>query len=74
MVETALPYVTTDMSNSQIYSLAAKLLPMVRSVSISTYHVPPEGTYQGVFIRKMYVLFPDLTAIRNILETEYLPY
>lgn len=74
LMDAALPYVTTDMTNTEIYSLAMKLLPMVRSVSISTNYVPPEGTYEGIFIDKMYVLYPDLAKIREILNTQYMPY
>lgn len=74
LVDTALPYVTTDMSNTDIYALGMKLFPLLKSVSISTYYVPPEGTYEGVFIRQMYVLYPDLKAIRDILHSQYIPY
>jgi hypothetical protein len=30
--------------------------------------------YSNVYIRQMAVLYPDLSAIRNILKTEYLPF
>ncbi len=70
----ALPYLTTDMTNAQIYSLAIKLFPMVRSAKISSYYIPPDGMYTDVYIRQMAVLYPDLARIRSILEEQYLPY
>ena len=73
LLDTALPYLTTDMSNGDIYATAIKLLPLVTSVSVSTYSVPPEGTYSNVYIRQMAVLYPDLAAIRRILQNKYLP-
>lgn len=74
LLDTALPYVTTDMSNSEIYATAVKLLPMVTSLEINTYYVPTDGMYTPMFIREMYVLLPDLPAIRNVLRYEYMPY
>ena len=73
LLDAALPFLTTDMTNADIYSTAIKLLPMVTSVSIKTYHIPPDGTYRPVYIRKMAVLYPDLAAIRKILQYQYLP-
>ena len=62
------------MSNSEIYATAVKLLPMVTSLEINTYYVPTDGLYTPMFIREMYVLLPDLPAIRNVLRYEYMPY
>ena len=74
LLDESLPYVTTDMKNADIYSLATKLFPMAASVKINTYYVPPENTFRDVYIRGMAVLYPDLAAIRNILKNEYLPF
>ena len=74
LIENAMPYLTTDMKNTEIYSLAAKLLPLAGAADIQTYHVPPDGTYSDVYIRGMAVLYPDLAAIRSILRNEYLPF
>ena len=74
LLDNALPYITTDMSNTEIYSLATKLFPLISSVKINSYYIPPDGMYSNVYIRQMAVLYPDLGAIRNILKNEYLPF
>lgn len=74
LLDNALPYLTTDMSNTEIYSLATKLFPLISSVKINSYYIPPDGMYSNVYIRQMDVLYPNLSAIRNILKTEYLPF
>lgn len=73
-IQTALPYLTTDMTNKQIMALGVKLFPLIKNVKIESYQVPPDGTYSDVYINDMAVLYPDLYAIRNILSTKYLPY
>lgn len=73
LLKAALSMVTTDMSDAEIMSVAAKLLPKISSLKISTYAVPGEGDFEYASIRGMSVLVPDLPAIRNKLETEYLP-
>ena len=74
MLDEALPYLTTDLTNKEIYSTVVKLFPMATSVKIDTYYVPPEGTYSDVYIRGMAVLYPDLQAIRDVLKNQYLPF
>ena len=74
LLDNALPYITTDMGNAEIYSLAMKLFPMLTSVQIGSYHIPPDGMYTNVYIRSMDVLYPDLYGIRYILKNEYLPF
>ena len=69
----ALPYLTTDLTDGEILSLAYRLLPLVSSLDIETYSVPSKGTYKNVSVRGMAVLMPDLEAIRDKLENEYLP-
>lgn len=73
LLDNALPYVTTDMKNVDIYGLLLNFFPMLNSVKINSYHIPPDGMYTNVYIRSMDVLYPDLSAIRNILKNEYLP-
>ena len=73
LLEQALPILTTDMTNAQIYATAFQLIPIVSSVSISSYYIPPDGTYYDVYIRKMAVMLPDLAMIRSKLVNEYLP-
>lgn len=69
----ALPYLTTDLSDAEILSLAYRLLPLVSSVSINSYTVPASDCYYTASVREMAVLVPDLHLIRQYLEEEYLP-
>ncbi len=73
LVDTVLPLVTTDMSNSQITSLALKYAPALSGLHINTYSIPFNGSYKSAKIRGMYVLVPDLEMIRERLFEEYLP-
>ncbi|MCR5783386.1 MAG: LCP family protein [Clostridia bacterium] len=73
LIGTALPYITTDMSNRDIYGTVFKLFSLIGSVKINSYFIPPEGTYENKYIRGMAILYPDLAAIRDILAEEYLP-
>lgn len=68
-----LPYVTTDLTDTEILSLAYRLLPVLSSVSIETHSVPSAGSYSCATIRKMSVLLPDREKIRRQLQDEYLP-
>ena len=74
LLDAALPYIPTDMSSGDIYSLAAKLIPLATSLEVNSYYVPPEGTYSNVYIRGMAVLYPNLSSIRDILKNQYLPF
>ena len=74
LLDQALPHLTTDLTNSQIYTIAAKLFPLFTSVDINTYHIPPDGTYSNLYIRGMAILYPDLKTIRDILANEYIPF
>lgn len=69
----ALPYLTTDLTDGEIISLAYRLLPLVSGLEIETHSVPSKGTYKNVSIRGMAVLLPDREKIRDLLEDEYLP-
>lgn len=72
VMNNALPYLTTDLTNSEILSLAYRLLPLASSISISSHTVPASDCYYSANIRGMSVLVPDLPLIRQRLE-EYLP-
>lgn len=73
MIDQICPYITTDMSNSEIFALAAKLVPMMTSMKLEQYHVPDNGQYYNAVIRKMMVLVPYSSKIRKALAEEYLP-
>ena len=74
LLDYALPYLATDLTNSQIYTMATKLFSMVSKADVQTYHIPPDGTYTNLYIRGMAILYPDLNAIRDILLNEYIPF
>ncbi len=74
LVEAFLPYVTTDMSNTQIISLATKLAPHIASIQPNSYFVPPFDAYNSAMINGMAVLVPDRTLIRDYLKNEYMPF
>ncbi len=73
LVDAVCPYLTTDMSNMEILTLAAQLIPTLSSLNVGTYHVPEYGTFEAATIRKMSVLVPDTAKIRDLLATKYLP-
>ncbi len=73
LLDKVLPYMATDMSNTDILSLAAKVLPKLTSIELSTHTVPANDAYKSAIIRGMMVLVPDLNKINNDLMTEYLP-
>lgn len=66
-----LPMVTTDMSNSDIISYVAEILPIVTEMRITTQAIPIEGAYsyadKGTATNPMYVIIPDLEANRKYL-------
>ncbi len=74
LVDTILPYLSTDMSNAQIAKIAVKYAPSLASLKISTYSIPADGTYKNAMIRGMAVLVPDLYAIKQLLFDEYMPF
>lgn len=69
----ALPYLTTDLTDTEILSVAYRVLPLVASMEIGTYSVPANNAYYNASIRGMAVLVPYLQTIHDQLENEYLP-
>lgn len=67
LVNTVLPMITTDMSNSQIISYATELFPLLADLEIETQHIPVDDGYQSATIRGMMVLVPDLEVNRQML-------
>lgn len=72
-VNVVLPCISTDMSNTQIMSLAMQFAPKMANIQLSSYYVPPRDAYQSAMIRGMAVLVPDRAKIRDYLRYEYLP-
>lgn len=68
-----LPYVSTDMSDGEILSLAYQLIPILPSLQIETHTIPPGDSCHYTTIRGMTVVVPDLEQVRTVLAEEYLP-
>ena len=68
LVNTVLPMITTDMSDTEIIGYAMELFPLLQDLEIVTQHVPVDDGYQSVTIRGMQVLLPDLTVNRQMLQ------
>ena len=68
LTEEILPMLTTDMSNTEIMSYAAKLAPILSGSTISGSHIPAEGTYTFNSIRGMSVIVADLEQNRLLLS------
>ncbi len=73
ILDEVLPYMATDMSNTQIMGIAAQVAPMLGSLSISTYSMPCGGAFRWDWREGMYVVVPDLTKCHEAL-LEYLPF
>ena len=73
LLDEVLPYLSTDMTNSQIMLLAAKCIPIMGSAELSSYRVPADDAYHYASIRGMSVVVPDLDKIHEDLLNEYLP-
>ena len=73
LIDKALSFVTTDMKDSEIMSLALKVLPKIATVKVNNYCIPAEGDYQYAYVRNMSVLIPDSKKISEKLLNEYLP-
>lgn len=68
LVKEALPMIATDMSEKEILSLTADLIPILKDLQITSQSIPAKGTYTSARVKGMYVLIPDLEANRNILR------
>lgn len=68
ILKTALPLITTDMSNAEIISLALEVFPMLSELEINTQRVPADGAYQMTMIDGMSVLLPDLEKNKAMLQ------
>lgn len=67
LLDQILPLITTDMSNADIAKYVIELFPMLADCTVNTQYIPAKGTYQGVYIRGMAVLLPDIEANRQLL-------
>lgn len=69
VVNEVLPYVETDLTDSQIVTYTTTALSILSSGGgIQSYKVPQSGQYWGASIRGMSVLVPDLVACNQYLK------
>ena len=68
LLESILPTITTDMSNSEIMNCFLEIAPMLGSMKITNQRIPLDDTYKYASIRGMSVLVPDLEANRQFLK------
>ena len=73
LLDELLPQVTTDMTNSQIMSIAVQVLPSFSSIQISSYSVPINGSWRNVTINGAAVIQSDQEANIEAIRS-WLPY
>lgn len=74
MTETLLPYITTDMTNDDIWDLLFEIAPIISSIKVNSYSVPDTGDYSYANVNGMSVIVPNMNLIRDKLQNKYLPY
>ena len=73
LVNSLIPMVTTDMTNSQIIDLAMVAIPMLKDLELQSYRIPTDDAYYLAMIDEMSVLVPDLELCQYYLKEEFLP-
>ena len=61
-----LPMISTDLTNKEILGYAVDLWPLTQYTVVNQL-IPADDAYEGVYIRGMAVLVPDLEANRKLL-------
>lgn len=74
LVDTLIPMVTTDMTNSQIIELAMVAIPMLKDLEMQSYRIPTDDAFYLAMIDDMSVLVPDLELCQYYLKEEFLPF
>ena len=69
---TALPMLSTDLTDVQIISYALELLPLIKDLKVQTQRIPADGTFQFANIKNMEVLLPNLEKNRELLKAAML--
>lgn len=67
LVDTLIPMVVTDMSNTEIINTAMELAPMLQDLTIVSQRIPVDDEYVMTMVDGMSVLLPDLEANREYL-------
>ncbi len=73
LLDALLPQVATDLSNGEIMSLAAQILPYFSSIQINSYSVPVDGSWRNVTIDGMAVVQADQEANMEAIRS-WLPF
>ena len=69
LVEKALPMLTTDLTNREIFSYVMELVPLLSDLKITNQRIPADDTFSYQFVDNVgSVLMPDLEANRKLLE------
>lgn len=68
LLNTLLPMISTDMSNSDITSLAMTLLPMLKSTDLNNQRIPIDGSYESAYVGKANVIMIDFEENREFLQ------
>ena len=77
VMNTVLPYVSTDLSNGEIIAILTKIAPKLSKITLQTYSLPARrnvNEYKNTIINQMMVLVPDMDLLREKLHNQYLPY
>ena len=68
IVDDVLPMVTTDMTNTEIFSYATALLPLLSGGEMVNQRIPADGAYSYAMIDGMSVLKADMETNRQLLR------
>ncbi len=68
LVDTLIPYVTTDMTSAQILSLTLELAPLLPDLQVTSQRIPADDMYRSAWVDGMAVLIPDFEANRQVLK------
>lgn len=64
----ALPLIKTDMPRRQLLEYAARLLPGIKNLKVTSQHLPAAGTYAYRSVDNMSVIVADMAENQRILE------
>lgn len=67
LVGVMVPMVITDMSNSEIMSIAVEAAPLLQDITVVSQRIPADGEYRSAMVGGMSVLLPDLEGNRQFL-------
>lgn len=67
LMQHALPLITTDLSNAEIWDYGLELFPLLPKLEVQTMRIPADGCYEAANIEGMSVLVPELDRNRYLL-------